>query len=91
MATDPDGVSDAQRHQSGSGPPTSEMSMMRIAVAGTGGLARLIAHFIDHETSHHVVLLSRGVRHPLLLTPLRRCDVEGSLSVGLFAALPQPG
>lgn len=39
----------------------SAMSMMRIAVAGTGGLARLIAHFIDQETSHHVVFLSREV------------------------------
>nr|OQO29496.1 hypothetical protein B0A51_03024 [Rachicladosporium sp. CCFEE 5018] len=36
------------------------MSMMRIAVAGTGGLARLIAHYIDDETSHHVMLLSRS-------------------------------
>ncbi|KAK5124712.1 hypothetical protein LTR85_001425 [Meristemomyces frigidus] len=35
------------------------MSMMRIAVAGTGGLARLIAHFIEEDTSHHVVFLSR--------------------------------
>lgn len=36
--------------------------MMRIAIAGTGGLARLIAHFIDEETAHHVVFLSRTVR-----------------------------
>ncbi|KAK4896133.1 hypothetical protein LTR27_005990 [Elasticomyces elasticus] len=36
-----------------------DMSMMRIAVAGTGGLARLIAHFIQQDTGHHVVLLSR--------------------------------
>ncbi|QIW94880.1 hypothetical protein AMS68_000398 [Peltaster fructicola] len=35
------------------------MSMMRIAVAGSGGLARLIAYYIDQETSHYVVLLSR--------------------------------
>ncbi|KAK4546911.1 hypothetical protein LTR36_001643 [Oleoguttula mirabilis] len=35
------------------------MSMMRIAVAGTGGLAQLIAHFIELDTSHHVVFLSR--------------------------------
>ncbi|KAF2169871.1 hypothetical protein M409DRAFT_64855 [Zasmidium cellare ATCC 36951] len=33
---------------------------MRIAVAGTGGLARLIAHYIDEDTSHHVVFLSRS-------------------------------
>ncbi|KAK3673390.1 hypothetical protein LTR78_006623 [Recurvomyces mirabilis] len=34
-------------------------SMMRIAVAGTGGLARFIAHFVQQDTAHHVVLLSR--------------------------------
>lgn len=39
----------------------SEMSIMRIAVAGTGGLARLIAHYIAEETSHQVVFLSRTV------------------------------
>lgn len=37
----------------------SDMSIMRVAVAGTGGLGRLIAHYIDADTSHHVVLLSR--------------------------------
>ncbi|EME48725.1 hypothetical protein DOTSEDRAFT_19238 [Dothistroma septosporum NZE10] len=36
------------------------MSVMRIAVAGTGGLGRLIAHYIDADTSHHIVLLSRS-------------------------------
>ncbi len=41
------------------------MSMMRIAVAGTGGLARLIAHFIKQDTGHHVVLLSREVCNSL--------------------------
>lgn len=55
-------VSDAQRRSQSSSPPTSDMSMMRIAVAGTGGLARLIAHYIDQETSHQVVFLSRTVR-----------------------------
>lgn len=35
---------------------------MRIALAGTGGLARLIAHYINEETAHHVVFLSRTVR-----------------------------
>lgn len=48
-----------------SNPPSigssSRSSMLRIAVAGTGGLARLIAHYIDDDTSHHVVLLSRTV------------------------------
>lgn len=33
--------------------------MMRIAVAGTGGLARLIGQYIEQETGHHVVFLSR--------------------------------
>ncbi|KAK1819941.1 hypothetical protein LTR12_005663 [Friedmanniomyces endolithicus] len=36
--------------------------MMRVAVAGTGGLARLIAHFIQQDTGHHVVLLSREAK-----------------------------
>lgn len=34
---------------------------MRVAVAGTGGLARLIAYFIVEGTNHSVVLLSRAV------------------------------
>ncbi|KAM0719648.1 hypothetical protein Q7P37_003779 [Cladosporium fusiforme] len=36
------------------------MSTMRIAVAGTGGLACMIAHWISEETNHPVVLLSRA-------------------------------
>ncbi|KAK3114487.1 hypothetical protein LTR53_007174 [Teratosphaeriaceae sp. CCFEE 6253] len=36
-----------------------DMANIRVAVAGTGGLARLIAHFIQQDTGHHVVLLSR--------------------------------
>ncbi|KAF4314253.1 NmrA-like protein [Botryosphaeria dothidea] len=32
---------------------------MRIAVAGTSGLAQLIAHYVREETSHQLVLLSR--------------------------------
>ena len=35
--------------------------MMRIAIAGAGGLARVFAHYI-HETAHQVVILSRQVR-----------------------------
>ncbi|KAF2716959.1 isoflavone reductase family protein [Polychaeton citri CBS 116435] len=35
------------------------MSMMRIALAGSGGLAERIAHCIQEETSHQVVILSR--------------------------------
>lgn len=38
------------------------MPVMRIAVAGTGGLGCLIAHYITEDTSHQVVLLSRTVR-----------------------------
>jgi hypothetical protein len=45
------------------------MSTMRIAVAGTGGLACLIAHFINEETSHSVVLLSRAVSGRILDPP----------------------
>ncbi|KAM0706280.1 hypothetical protein Q7P35_005605 [Cladosporium inversicolor] len=41
------------------------MSTMRIAVAGTGGLACLIAHFISEETTHGVVLLSRAAKPAL--------------------------
>lgn len=55
-------VSDAKQRRGQSASPSPDMSMMRVAVAGTGGLARLIAHFIDEETSHHVVFLSRSVR-----------------------------
>jgi len=55
-------VSGPERRQQKPSSAASEMSMMRIAVAGTGGLARLIAHFIDQDTSHHVVFLSREVR-----------------------------
>jgi hypothetical protein len=36
--------------------------MVRVAIAGTGGLARYIAHFIKDETSHTAVILSRSVR-----------------------------
>lgn len=62
-----DDVSDAKRQRDESVSPNPDMSaVMRVAVAGTGGLARLIAHFIDEETSHHVVFLSRTVR-PLIM------------------------
>nr|POF08142.1 hypothetical protein CFP56_62722 [Quercus suber] len=48
-----------ERYLSIPGAEASDMSMMRIAVAGTGGLARMIAHYIDSTTGHHVVFLSR--------------------------------
>ena len=41
------------------------MSMMRVAVAGTGGLARLIAHYIAEDTAHPVVFISRTVREQI--------------------------
>ncbi|KAK2758971.1 hypothetical protein FQN54_003069 [Arachnomyces sp. PD_36] len=33
--------------------------MIKIAIAGTGGLAQYIAHFISNQTNHHFILLSR--------------------------------
>lgn len=39
---------------------------MRIAIAGTGGLALLIAQSIVQQTAHPVVMLSRTVRVPLI-------------------------
>lgn len=61
MAIGRDNVSDPNRYSKGTNATKSDMSMMRIAVAGTGGLALLIAHYITEDTSHHVVLLSRQV------------------------------
>ncbi|KAH6712750.1 isoflavone reductase family protein-like protein [Leptodontidium sp. MPI-SDFR-AT-0119] len=43
--------------------PNSD-NMMRIVIAGSGGLARVFAHYI-HETAHQVVILSRQA-HPEL-------------------------
>ncbi|KAF1983989.1 NAD(P)-binding protein [Aulographum hederae CBS 113979] len=39
--------------------------MMRIAVCGTNGLALLIAHFLQEQTNHQLVILSRS-RQPTL-------------------------
>jgi hypothetical protein len=50
--------------------------MVRVAIAGTGGLARYIAHFIKDETSHTAVILSRKVRDRFV-----DCDRRG----GFFA------
>ncbi|EOD45575.1 putative isoflavone reductase family protein [Neofusicoccum parvum UCRNP2] len=38
---------------------------MRIAVAGTSGLAQLIAHYVREETSHQLVMLSRKAQPSL--------------------------
>ncbi|KAI9717678.1 MAG: hypothetical protein M1812_004623 [Candelaria pacifica] len=39
--------------------------MIRVAVAGTGGLAQYIAHYLDTETSHQFILLSRSPKPQL--------------------------
>ncbi|KAI9759541.1 MAG: hypothetical protein M4579_002300, partial [Chaenotheca gracillima] len=36
-----------------------EFKMIKVAIAGTGGLAQLIARHLDQDTSHQFVLLSR--------------------------------
>ncbi|KAI9813418.1 MAG: hypothetical protein M1827_004093 [Pycnora praestabilis] len=41
--------------------------MIRVAIAGTGGLAQYIAHHIDAETSHQFVMLSRNPNPRLTL------------------------
>jgi shikimate 5-dehydrogenase len=38
-----------------------EYSMMRIAIAGSGGLARIFAYHIS-QTAHQFIILSRTVR-----------------------------
>ncbi|KAK3052402.1 hypothetical protein LTR09_006612 [Extremus antarcticus] len=65
MAVRPKDVSDGKDLQVPYDAPSSDMSMMRIAIAGTGGLARIIAHYIDQDTSHHVIFLSRSAKQQL--------------------------
>ena len=67
MAIGLEDVWDTKGRRTNSESPSADMPMMRIAVAGTGGLARLIAHYIDEDTSHHVVFLSRTVRCPAVV------------------------
>jgi len=55
-------VSDLEYHQLLQKSQSRAMPVMRIAVAGTGGLGCLIAHYLTEDTSHQVVLLSRTVR-----------------------------
>jgi len=43
-------------------------NMMRIAIAGSGGLARIFAQYIN-ETVHPFIILSRSVRFPQSLRP----------------------
>lgn len=42
-------------------PTPIHSNIMRVAVAGTSGLAQLIAHYVREETSHQLVMLSRKV------------------------------
>lgn len=67
MAVGLENVSEAKGRRQHSASPGADMSMMRVAVAGTGGLARLIAHYIAEDTSHPVVFISRTVREYLSL------------------------
>lgn len=71
MGIDQDNVSALKRHREDSPPDGSDMSMMRIAVAGTGGLAHFIAHYIDEDTAHQVVFISRMVCIHPYQCPLR--------------------
>ncbi|KAK5170442.1 uncharacterized protein LTR77_005030 [Saxophila tyrrhenica] len=65
MAVGPEDVSHGKEVPGLFDLPSSDMSTMRIAIAGTGGLARLIAHYINQDTSHHVIFLSRSDKPPL--------------------------
>lgn len=76
-----DDVEETKRRRENSASPNPDMSMMRVAVAGTGGLARLIAHFIDEDTSHHVIFLSRTVR---LCEHVKPCIDQERRAVGMM-------
>jgi hypothetical protein len=52
---------------------TSSMSIMRIAVAGTGGLALIIAREIHEKTSHQLLILSRS-HQPGLVSQGYQCQ-----------------
>lgn len=45
---------------------------MRVAIAGSGGLAYWIAHYLATETYHPFIILSRAVRFDSLLS----CDAS---------------
>ncbi|KAK7727529.1 hypothetical protein SLS57_003002 [Botryosphaeria dothidea] len=51
---------------------------MRIAVAGTSGLAQLIAHYVREETSHQLVLLSRRAQKADLLQAQPNLETRGN-------------
>lgn len=54
-------IEDAQRGKLSSESFQSNMPTMRVAVAGTCGLALLIAQEIQESTTHQVIILSRIV------------------------------
>ncbi|KAK8214835.1 hypothetical protein M8818_002418 [Zalaria obscura] len=54
---------------------------MRIAIAGTGGLACAIADCIQAETSHQVILLSRSVREAFHTESLVQCAILSRNSI----------
>lgn len=41
--------------------------IMRVAIAGSGGLAYWIAHYLSTETFHPFIILSRAVRTSAIL------------------------
>ncbi|KAF7195505.1 hypothetical protein HII31_03099, partial [Pseudocercospora fuligena] len=82
MAFDRDCDLNEEKHNQQSRRSSSIMSTMRIAIAGTGGLARLIAHYVGTETTHVVVFLSRSVHNELI--PLH------DLGYGLTQVQQQP-
>lgn len=47
---------------------TSQPAMVRIAIAGAGGFAQILAQHISQTTEHALIVLSRRV---CLQTPLR--------------------
>lgn len=47
------------------------MIMPRVAIAGTGGLAYLIAHYLKTETNYPFILIGREVSDPIL--PVIHC------------------
>lgn len=74
----------------------SSRSVMRIAIAGTGGLALIIANYILRNTSHPLLLLSRSVKSALSmpqagsLTPVAQTSF-GTTIPGLGCRLQGPG
>ena len=51
-------------------------SMIKIALAGTSGLAQYIAHYISTQTYHQFFFLSRNVSLPTYPTPVSICLIS---------------